>query len=324
MIFSDPGKPIVLVVDDEPTNIDVLAGLLNRDYQVKVTTNGKTALDIAMRDPQPDLILLDIMMPNLNGFDVCKQLKANPATKNIPVIFVTAAGPQSESEGFDLGAVDYITKPINSLITQLRVKTHIELGQSRKRINQNLGFLSSIIENASLAVSVLSPDCKWLLLNKVSLALQECQNLNQANQQNPLEFIDELERDNYSLANQTALTGKNQHLQVHIIGIKGRRRLLELRLSPLYDANGKVIAVLNLGVDITETKEAQTQLRLLSKVFENSLEGIVIADLQGMIVDVNPSFKKVTGYSKLDILDNKMGLQSFDIQDKGYYRNGFQ
>jgi diguanylate cyclase (GGDEF)-like protein/PAS domain S-box-containing protein len=324
MIFSDPGKPIVLVVDDEPTNIDVLAGLLNRDYQIKVTTNGKTALDIAMRDPQPDLILLDIMMPNLNGFDVCKQLKANPATKNIPVIFVTAAGSQSEIEGFDLGAVDYITKPINRLITQLRVKTHIELGQSRKRINQNLGLLSSIIENASLAVSVLSPDRKWLLLNKVNLALQECKNLNQANQQNPLEFIDELDRDNYSLANQAALMGKNQHLQVHIVGIKGTRRLLEIRLSPLYDTNSKVIAVLNLGVDITETKEAQTQLRLLSKVFENSLEGIVIADLQGMIVDVNPSFKKVTGYSKLDILDNKMGLQSFDIQDKGFDNSMWQ
>ncbi|UOA07221.1 EAL domain-containing protein [Methylobacter sp. S3L5C] len=316
MIFSVPGKPIVLVVDDEPTNIDVLAGLLNRDYQIKVSTNGKTALDIAMRDPQPDLILLDIMMPTLNGFDVCKQLKANPATKDIPVIFVTAAGPQSENEGFDLGAVDYITKPINRLITQLRVKAHIELGQSRKRITQNLGFLSSIIENASLAISVLSPDHQWLLLNNISLALQECQSLYQANQQNPLEFIDELDRNNYSLANQVALTGKNQELQVHIVGIKGTRRLLELRLSPFYDVNGKIIAVLSLGVDITESKQTQTRLRLLSKVFENSLEGIVIADLQGMIVDVNPSFKKVTGYSKVDILDNKMSLQDFGNPDE--------
>ncbi|WP_262966814.1 EAL domain-containing protein [Methylobacter psychrophilus] len=317
MIFSVPGKPIVLVVDDEPTNIDVLAGLLNKDYQVKVSTNGKTAIDIAMRDPQPDLILLDIMMPTLNGFDVCKQLKANPATKDIPVIFVTAAGPQSENEGFESGAVDYITKPINRLITQLRIKAHIELGQSRKRITQNLGFLSSIIENASLAISVLSPDHQWLLLNNVSLALQECQSLYQANQQPPLEFIDELDRNNYSLANQVALTGKNQELQVHIVGIKGTRRLLKLKLSPFYDVNGKIIAVLSLGVDITESKQAQTRLRLLSKVFENSLEGIVIADLQGKIVDVNPSFKKVTGYSKVDILDNKMSLQNFETPDEG-------
>ncbi len=324
MIFSVSSKPIVLVVDDEPTNIDVLAGLLNKDYQVKVSTNGKTALDIAMRYPQPDLILLDIMMPNLNGFDVCKQLKANPATKDIPVIFVTAAGPQAENEGFDLGAVDYISKPINRLITQLRVKAHIELEQSRKRINQNLGFLSNIIENASLAISVLSPDHQWLLLNNVSLALQECQNLHQANQRNSLEFIDELDRNHYSLANQLALTGKNQELQVHVVGIKGTRRLLELKLSPFYDVNGKIIAVLSLGVDITESKQAQTRLRLLSKVFENSQEGIVIADLQGMIVDVNPSFKKVTGYSKLDILANKMNLQNFGSQDEGSQNSMWQ
>lgn len=317
MIFSDLGKPIILVVDDEPINIEVLASLLNHDYQIKVANNGQTALDIAMRDPQPDLILLDIMMPHLNGFEVCKLLKANPATNDIPVIFVTAAGPQAEITGFDLGAVDYISKPINRLITQLRVKTHIELGQSRKRINQNLSFLSNMIEKAPLAVSVLSSDYKWLLLNKVSLAQQECDNLQQANQHSPFVFIDEHERDNYIRIIQQVLLGSNQQLQVHLIGIKGTRRWLDARLSPIYDANGKVIAVLNLGVDITESKQAQTRLRLLAKVFENSLEGIVIADLKGNIVDVNPGFQKITGFSMLELLEHKLSLQNLGDQDQG-------
>ena len=314
MIFSVSTKPVVLIVDDEPINIEVLAALLNSDYLIKVATDGNTAIDIARRDPQPDLILLDIMMPDLDGFEVCKQLKDKPETKDIPVIFVTAAGSQSESTGFDLGAVDYITKPINRLVTQLRVKAHIELVRSRKNIKETLGFLTSMIENAPLAVSILSPDHQWLLLNKVSLELQECQNLHQANQQDPSDFIDEQEQDSYRLATQIALTGINQQLQVHAVGIKGKRRLLEIRLTPLFDAHGKVIAVLSLGVDITENQQVQTRLRLLAKVFENSVEGIVIADLQGRILDVNPGFKKITGYSCLDVLDNKMGLQNFKVQ----------
>ncbi|MDO9170033.1 MAG: EAL domain-containing protein [Methylobacter sp.] len=321
MIFLDTGKPVVLIVDDEPINIEILAALLTRDYQVKVATNGATALEIALYNPKPDLILLDIMMPSLDGFEVCKQFKANPETKDIPVIFVTAAGPQSESIGLDLGAVDYITKPINRLITQLRIKTHIELGRSRKRISQNLGFLSSMMDNAPLAVSVLSRDNQWLLLNKVSLTLQQCQSLDQANQQNPLLFIDESDRDSYILANQAALTGKNQQLQVHMVGIKGAQHWLEVRLSPFYDTNGNVMGVLSLGVDITESKQAQTRLRLLSKVFDSSVEGIVIADLQGKIVDVNPGFKKVTGYSRQEVLDNKMGLHNFGAHNQGFDAN---
>ena len=118
----------VLVVDDTPGNIDVLDGVLKQDYRVKVAINGKKALEIARSEAPPDLILLDVMMPGMDGFEVCRQLKATDATRNIPVIFVTAKSEVEDEEiGFDLGAVDYITKPISPPRVRARVKTQLAL-----------------------------------------------------------------------------------------------------------------------------------------------------------------------------------------------------
>lgn len=111
---AESGKLTILVVDDTPENIDVLDGLLSDEYKIKIAVNGEKALKIAEASPQPDLILLDIMMPGMDGYEVCEKLKANPTTKNIPVIFLTAKTEvEDETKGFQLGAVDYITKPIS-------------------------------------------------------------------------------------------------------------------------------------------------------------------------------------------------------------------
>jgi CheY-like chemotaxis protein len=121
-------KTSVLIVDDTPANIDVLKEILNPFYQIKVATSGEKCLKIASTHPLPDLILLDIMMPQMDGYEVCERLKANPETKNIPVIFVTAKSEiEDEIKGFKIGAVDYITKPISPPLVIARVKTHISL-----------------------------------------------------------------------------------------------------------------------------------------------------------------------------------------------------
>ena len=118
----------VLVVDDVPENIDVLAGILRPEYKVKVSLNGDKALAIAKSAPAPDLILLDIMMPGIDGYEVCRRLKADLTTRKIPVIFVTAKGEvRDETLGFEVGGVDYITKPVSPPIVQARVRTHLAL-----------------------------------------------------------------------------------------------------------------------------------------------------------------------------------------------------
>ena len=106
-------KPVILAVDDTPENLDVVKGILAKDYTVKAAINGQMALKIVEKSP-PDLILLDIMMPGLSGYEVCEQLKSNPETADIPVIFLTAMEQTTdEAKGFELGAADYITKPVN-------------------------------------------------------------------------------------------------------------------------------------------------------------------------------------------------------------------
>jgi diguanylate cyclase (GGDEF)-like protein len=125
-------KQRVLIVDDAPVNIKLLAGGLKSNYQVLFATNGPDALRMASSSPPPDLILLDIMMPEMDGYEVCKFLKDNDITKNIPVIFLTARSEvEDETMGLEIGAVDYITKPFNLTIVEARVKTHLELKRSR-------------------------------------------------------------------------------------------------------------------------------------------------------------------------------------------------
>jgi sigma-B regulation protein RsbU (phosphoserine phosphatase) len=123
-------KPVVLAVDDTPENLDVVKGILANDYTVKAAINGEMALKIVEKSP-PDLILLDIMMPGLSGYEVCEQLKSNTETADIPVIFLTAMEQTTdEAKGFELGASDYITKPVNPPILEARVKTHLVLNQA--------------------------------------------------------------------------------------------------------------------------------------------------------------------------------------------------
>lgn len=125
----------ILVVDDEKFYIDVVVELLNGDYKVVVAMDGEQALRRAETDPVPDLILLDIMMPQMSGYEVCKRLKANPATRDIPVIFLTVKSEVAdEVRGFELGAVDYLLKPVSPPIVRARVATHLALNQARRQL----------------------------------------------------------------------------------------------------------------------------------------------------------------------------------------------
>lgn len=145
--------PLILVVDDEPANLRVLNQILNQDYRIAFAKSGEEALRLACGQ-QPQLILLDIMMPDMTGFDVCQQLKANALTQNIPVIFVTALSEEAdETKGFEIGAVDYITKPVSPAIVKARVATHLslvnaeELRETRLQIIQRLGRASEFKDN---------------------------------------------------------------------------------------------------------------------------------------------------------------------------------
>lgn len=129
----------ILVVDDVAANIDVVKAVLYKDYRVKAALNGERALEIALSDEPPDLILLDVQMPGLSGFDVCRELKSNASSKMIPVIFVTSLDePADEALGFEVGGVDYVTKPISPTTVLARVKTHLALANQNRELERRV------------------------------------------------------------------------------------------------------------------------------------------------------------------------------------------
>ncbi len=153
MTYTTDDRPRLLLVDDEPANLKVLKLVLQEQYRLAFATSGEAALRLAERD-RPDLILLDVMMPGLTGFDVCQRLKASPTTRRIPVIFVTALKEEmDEARGFELGAVDYITKPVLPTVVKARVKNHLslvqadEVNRSRLQLIQCLGRAAEYKDN---------------------------------------------------------------------------------------------------------------------------------------------------------------------------------
>ncbi|MEW5770078.1 MAG: two-component system response regulator [Pseudomonadota bacterium] len=144
MPVSALAPPTVLIVDDAPENLSVLSGLLEPLYRVRAATSGFKALDIARTDPRPDLVLLDVMMPGIDGYGVFARLRDDPATADIPVIFVTAMDSMdAELRGLDVGAVDYLTKPIVPPILLARVRNQLELKQARDRLKDQNAWLEA-------------------------------------------------------------------------------------------------------------------------------------------------------------------------------------
>ncbi len=135
-------KATILVVDDTPDNLMLISTLLKKFYKVKVANSGEKALKIVESEFPPDLILLDIMMPEMDGYEVCQRLKANDKTKDIPVIFLTSKSDANhETKGFELGAVDYITKPITLQVVLVRVKTHLDMEKMQMFLRDQNSFL---------------------------------------------------------------------------------------------------------------------------------------------------------------------------------------
>ena len=146
-------KPTILVVDDTPDNLSLMRELLRKDYQVQLANGGERALKLAAMQPQPDLILLDIMMPVMDGYEVCRRLKSDAATRDIPVVFLTAkADVEDEKRGLELGAVDYITKPISPPVVLARVKIHLALKAHADFLRDKSDFLEAEVSKRTREV----------------------------------------------------------------------------------------------------------------------------------------------------------------------------
>jgi sigma-B regulation protein RsbU (phosphoserine phosphatase) len=156
MTQADP-KKTVLLVDDAPENIQIVNSILKDIYKIRIATNGPKALELAKADPPPDLVLLDVMMPGMDGYEVCTRLKSDPATREIPVIFLTGQTEVAdETRGFEVGAVDYIHKPFSPAVVKARVQTHLVLRGIREQLAEQLLTIQKELETArQIQMSIL-------------------------------------------------------------------------------------------------------------------------------------------------------------------------
>jgi putative two-component system response regulator len=182
----DKEKTCILIVDDASENIDVLRSILGDEYKLKVALTGKKALDLAKRDPKPDLILLDIMMPEMDGYEVCKILKNTQETKDISIIFQTSQNaPVDEQKAFELGASDYITKPFEPEVVKSRIKARVGVLEEKKNLKMQIKNLHS---------SVVLPKSE-----------QQIEQLIASGETNKIEFKSTLRQNLYTKKNETRI-----------------------------------------------------------------------------------------------------------------------
>lgn len=148
----NPSRPLILIVDDNATNIDLLVNTLKTDYRLGIAKNGPSAVAYAGKH-KPNLVLLDIMMPEMDGYEVCRRLKANPETASIPIIFITAMDDTAnKTKGFELGAVDYVTKPFHTAEVKARIRSHLSIAEMRCQLRSQNELLEQKVEQQTAEI----------------------------------------------------------------------------------------------------------------------------------------------------------------------------
>ena len=256
----------ILIVDDEPTNLSILSNLLRPDYQVRAANSGESALRAAASEPRPDLLLLDVMMPGMDGYTVLERLRSNPATADIPVIFLTALAEASDEErGLQLGAADFITKPIKPLVMLARLRTQLEAKQARDWMrNQN-----SALE-AEVARRMAENDMTQLVSIRALAHLAETRDPETGNHiqrtQNYVHLLAERLRHHPRFS--AFLTQRNIELlaksaPLHDIGKVGIPDSILLKPGPLTPDEWAIMKTHSwLGSDAIEKAESDAEMRL--------------------------------------------------------------
>ncbi len=296
MSLENPNKGIILIVDDNPDNLELLFFILSdSDFTILVATNGESAIE-KVEQAAPDLILLDVMMPGIDGFETCRRLKTNEASKDIPVIFMTALSETVDKvRGFELGAVDYVTKPIQEEDLKARVTTHLtirnlnrNLVEQNRRLQEEIKKRREKEEELRLANQAIAASINGIVIADARLPDMPIIYINPA-----FERITGYEAQEVVGRNCRFLQGKDteqpglNELREALREAKGCKVVLsnyrkdgtlfwnELTISPIYDDDGNLTHFVGIQTDITERKVAQEALRYQQEQTEKLLLNIL-------------------------------------------------
>lgn len=319
MSLEGDNKGVILVVDDNPDNLDLLFFFLSdADFKVEVATNGKSALQMIDESP-PDLILLDVMMPGIDGFEICRRLKANESSQDIPVIFMTALSETEDKvKGFSVGAVDYITKPVQEEVLKARITTHLTIRNlNRSLVEQNQRLQEEIrqrqkkeeelrLSNQAIAASTdgiviadaRKPDMPITYVNPAFERLTGYSSEEVVGRN--CRFLQGNDTDQPALQELRKALRDGKGCKVVLANYRkdGTGFWNELSISPIYDADGNLTHFVGIQSDITERKLAQEALRFqqeqTEKLLLNILPGPIAEQLKQEPITIADSFEEVS------------------------------
>ncbi len=297
----------ILIIDDVNDNIQIVASILNKDgYKLNYATSGEKALKYAENN-KFDLILLDIMMPEMNGFDVCRELKKNAATSEIPVIFLTAKDDiDSISTAFEIGGVDYITKPFNKTELLARVKTHLNLKNANEQLKQNIKARDKFF-------SIIAHDLKnpfSTLIGFASVLIEEFDTLSTDNLKEYHKYIYELSKKSFSLLENLLEWARSQMGQMIITPRKFKfKEIVDDTIELLIeDAERKNI---HLSSKIDDSCEIFADPDTITVIIRNLIANAVkFTPLDG---DITVSAKCFNNFTEISVSDTGVGLSEEDM-----------
>lgn len=313
MAESEDKKPVVLVVDDNPVNLDIiLESLENHGYEVLVAKDGESAIEQA-KYAQPDIVVLDIMMPDIDGFEVCRRLKENDTTKEIPVIFITALSDiESRSKGFEVGAVDYITKPIQYKEVLTRIDTQLRLRQLQKKIDHlektnqdSQNRFETLAETVNAGVFI-HQDGEFQYVNQTTEKITGYSR-DELYQLKFWELIHPELREEVKQRGLARQQGEDviSHYEMKIITKDNQVRWLDFNGDQI-KYQGR-IAALGTLYDITEQKEALRRSEEQFETIANSapVPVVITRVTDGVILFANDEFESIWGYKSQDLIGKK-------------------
>lgn len=307
---------LVLIVDDNPNNIRVFATVIDEcGYSSGFAMNGKQALAF-LEENIPSLILLDIMMPDMNGYDVCKKIKENPSLKDIPIIFLTAKSEHDDIiKGFEVGAVDYVTKPFNRMELKMRIKTHIELQQNKRKLVE----LNKNLEKANLTkdkfFSIIAHDLRspiGTISQYIDFISEELETLDKSSLLDDFKILKKLSKTSYELLENLLFWAFSQKdIALECKPVKGNiYELVENNINLFKQiANKKSILLKN---EVEKNLEALFDYNMIETVIRNILNNAIkYTNNKGLITI---SAKDNSDYIEISIKDNGIGMSSYTIE----------
>jgi len=315
----------ILVVDDNKAIVTSISGVLKKEgYKIGFAYDGKSALEKAFNSKY-DLILLDITLPDISGFEVCKVLKENKATMNIPIIFISILDDNSiYQKGYDLGVMDYLKKPVPADELLFRIKNYLRLRETEVKLRQSETKFRLLADYNYDWEFWLGPDNKYIYVSP------SCERLTGYKAgvffERP-ELMVEIIHPRYikkvrsHFKNEHRDQGSEESLEFMIIDRNGNEKWILHNCNPVFDSNGVFLGRRGSNLDITSKKLSEKELLKLSTAVDQSSSAIIITDTDGLIEYVNPYFEKLTGYSSGEVIGNNPSILKSGKTDPKTYKD---